>query len=580
LSTNGEILWILAVHLVLTGAPGIAAALAALRSGVRDVPVVLAIALAASGIAAFLAFWAYYADPTIGEAWNYVILLGSIQVAVFCVYRGGLDRDLLRQLRVPLLLWILGTVFIVYLGFLHGGTENAIGMSASRYAGGLPSDNDIPRYYAEWFAAEGSHGTPPLYPPDWMMSDRPPLQIGYVLSQESITVADTETLHYQVLCVIVQQLWVVGLWAVLLAVPLRAMTRGLAIVAALVSDLGILYGFFVWPKMIAAAFLLAALALVISPRWADWRRDLRIGALLAALLALSMLAHGASIYGILPIALIAAFRGLPSWRWIGVGAVIGLVMLGSWSAYQKYDDPPGNRLVKWHLGGQMEVDDRGTLEAIIDGYSKAGLDGTLDNKWHNVEDIVGLARFDEDVGDTVDAIGEGDAEEAIVAIRLYRFFELLPLLGLLLIGPIAMAIGRRRRESEADWSFALTSFVYVGIGCVFWALLQYGTPAHSGATVHVGTLAIPLIAICGCVAGMAAVSTRLAVAVVAFNALLVLAIYAPSLTPLPGTEYSPIAAILAALGLLGFVLVAFGGGALQLPVSAGGTGTWRDATEP
>ena len=74
-------------------------------------------------------------------------------------------------------------------------------MSGSRYAGGLPSDNDIPRYFAEWFAAEGHHGTPPVYPPDWLMSDRPPLQIGYVLSQESITVADTQSLHYEILCV-------------------------------------------------------------------------------------------------------------------------------------------------------------------------------------------------------------------------------------------------------------------------------------------------------------------------------------------------------------------------------------------
>ena len=71
----------LAAHLALTGAPGVAAALAAMRLGVRDVPLLLGIALATTGVAAFLAFWAYFADPTIGEAWNYVLLLGSIQVA-------------------------------------------------------------------------------------------------------------------------------------------------------------------------------------------------------------------------------------------------------------------------------------------------------------------------------------------------------------------------------------------------------------------------------------------------------------------------------------------------------------------
>jgi MFS family permease len=317
-------------------------------------------------------------------------------------------------------------------------------------------------------------------------------------------------------------------------------------------------GFYVWPKLIAAAFLLAALALVISPRWGEWRRNWRMGALLGALLALAMLAHGASIYGIIPLAFVAAFRGLPSWRWLGAAAVVGAVMIGSWSAYQKYDDPPGNRLVKWHLAGVTEIDKRGSLETIVDSYREAGLSGALENKWNNLKDITGIARFNEDVGDTLDAIEAGDASEAIVSIRLYRFFELLPVLGLLLIGPIAMAIRRRRRESEADWSFAVTSLIYVGIGLFFWALLQWGTPGYSSAIIHAGTLAIPVVAIAACVVGAAAVSTRLAIGLVAVNGLFVLVLYTPSLTPLAGTAFSPIAAILAATGLVGFAAVALG----------------------
>ena len=550
----------LAVHLALTGIPGVAATLAAVRLGVRDVPVLLGIGLVGSGAAAFIAFWAYFADPTLGQAWNWILLIGSIQVIVLSVHRGKLDRELLRALRIPLLLWILGSVFIVYLGFIHGGTENAIGMSGMRYAGGLPSDNDIPRYFAEWFAAEGHHGTPPTYPPDWLMSDRPPLQVGYVLSQESITVADTQTLHYQILCVVVQQLWIVGLWALLVAGGARRLTMGLAMLAALVSDIAIANGFYVWPKLIAASFLLAALALVISPRWREWGRSWRHGALLGSLLGLAMVAHGASVYGLIPILIIGAFRGIPSWRWIGAAAVVGIVLMGSWSAYQRYDDPPGDRLVKWHLAGVTEIDNRGSLETIVDSYREAGLSGALENKWNNVEDITGIARFDEDVGDSLDAIGEGNMTELLVSVRLYEFFEFLPMLGLLLIGPIAMAIRRRHRESEDDWRFAIQTLVFVGIGLIFWALLQWGTPGSSSTIIHAGTLAIPLAAMAACVIGAASVSTRLAIAVVAINVLLVLLVYTPSLTPLPGTAYSPIASVLAAVGLLGYGLVAFGQG--------------------
>jgi 4-amino-4-deoxy-L-arabinose transferase-like glycosyltransferase len=283
-----------------------------------------------------------------------------------------------------------------------------------------------------------------------------------------------------------------------------------------------------------------------------------MGILLGALLALAMLAHGASIYGIIPLVLLAIFRGIPSWRWIGAGLAVGIVMMGSWSAYQKYDDPPGNRLIKWHLAGVTEIDNRGSLETIVDSYREAGLSGALQNKWNNVEDITGIARVDEDVPNVVDDLEEGDPSEALVSFRIFRFFEFLPMLGLLLIGPIAMAISRRARESEADWRFALICFAYIGLGLFFWALIQWGTPGDSSAIIHAGTTAIPVVAIAACVAAMASVSTRLAIAVVALHALLVLVVYTPSLTPLPGTAYSPIAAILAALGLIGYTLVVLG----------------------
>ncbi len=288
MSWNAELAWMLVLFLFLTAAPGVAAGLFAVRRGVAAVPLVLAIALAASGLAAFGSFWAYYASPTLGQAWDFLVLFGSVQLGAWAVYRGGLDRDLLRALLTPLLLWVLGSVFVVYFGFLHGGTGHALGVSSARFSGPLPPDNDIPRFFADWFAAHGSHGTPPLFINEWHMSDRPPLQVGYVLSQRAF-LDDTAELRYEVLCVIVQCLWIVGMWALLCAARLRPRTRGLAMIAAMVSDVAILHGFFVWPKLIAAAFLLAALALVISPEWRRYRTEPWLAGLLAALLALAML---------------------------------------------------------------------------------------------------------------------------------------------------------------------------------------------------------------------------------------------------------------------------------------------------
>lgn len=557
MKANGELIAGLVAHLALLGAPGVAAAVYATSRGVRDVPVRLGIALVASGVSAFAAFWAYYADPVVGQTWDFLLLGGSVLLVVWLWREGRIERRALAPLAAPLGLWVLGCCFVVFLGFLHGGTDNAIPMSALRFSFQLPSDNDIPRYFTEWFATHGHQNPPPVYPPNWLMSDRPPLQVGYALSQRGFMPTERE-LHYEILCVGVQSLWIVGMWAVLLAARLRPLTRGLAMVAAMFSDIAILHGFFVWPKLIAAAFLLAALAIVISPAWERGRRDLRVAALVGALIALAMLAHGSSIFGVIPLALLALWRGLPSWRWLGIAAVALLALMIPWSAYQHYADPPGNRLLKWQLGGDIALDSKGTLEAIEDGYSEAGFEGTVDHKLANFEEIAGWPRAKNDLEAVADDLEAGKPGLAAAAIRDLRFFSLIPFLGLLLIALPAMAVGRRRAgRDEREWRFSLLCFGFFALACLAWGLLLFGTP-DARATIHVGSLAVPLLGLVGCVVGLRSVFPRLAAWLVGVNVFCVLLLYTPSLTPPPGTSYSPLTAALALASLLGFALLAFG----------------------
>jgi hypothetical protein len=335
--------------------------------------------------------------------------------------------------------------------------------------------------------------------------------------------------------------------------------------AVMVSDIAIVHGFFVWPKLLAASFLLAALALVIAPEWPRLRRDSRAATLLASLLALSFLAHGSSIFGIVPLVVIALFRGVPRPRWIGVAVLAGFALLVPWFAYQHYADPPGNRLLKWQLGGDTQVDSSGTLETIEDGYSDAGWDGTLENKLDNFGEMAGLTRIiteasspqriiagSSEVRDSIRALEAGEFGNALRGIRGPRFFSLLPFLGVFLVAPFAMFVARDRgRKNEADWRFALLCFGFTGIACLFWGLLLFGTIA-ARATLHVGSLAVPLLALCACVAGLRATYPRFAAALVAFNAFGVLLIYTPSLTPPPGTSYSVVAGLIAVASVAGF----------------------------
>jgi hypothetical protein len=543
-------------HLTLTALPLVAATLFAARLGVRKVPVLLAIGLAASGVIAMLAFWAFYADPVAGKSFSYFVLFGSVLVVGLLLYEGALDRTLLRHLATPLALWMLGSVFLVAFGFLHGGIDSPLGTSATRFtAQQLPSDNDIPRFFSDWFFVHGHTGTPPVYPGEWLASDRPPLQIGYVLFERTFG-WDENSLHYQVLGVVLQQLWIVGLWALLLAARVGRVTRALAMLTVLVSDIAIVNGFFVWPKMLPAAMLLAAAALVVTPLWLELRRSLWGAALVAVLFALSLLGHGASMFGIVPLVLVATFRGLPSWRWIGIGLLAGLMLMVPWSAYQKYGDPPGNRLTKWFLAGAEEVDDHGVGEAIIDSYGEVGVDGTLHNKAENFAAMSVGGPMIGDAESAVDAAGSGDFVGFARSVRTIFFFYLLPSLGLLLLAPLAMAAAWRRRHlNPAEWDFALTCFALLVVGGIAWGLLMFGPPA-ARTTIHVGSYLLPVLGLCGAAVGLRAVVPRFAVAFLGFNAVAMLALYAPALDPPAGTSYSLIAALLAAGGLAGFSTVA------------------------
>jgi hypothetical protein len=551
----GELLLLLVTHLVLTALPAVAAALFLASRGEQRVAVLLAVALAASGVGGLLGFWIYYGSHLAGQTYTYLLAFGSALATGWLLLDGGVERRLLRKLATPLALWALGTAFLVFFGFMHGGTDEAFGTASNRFAFALPSDIDIPLYFAEFFYAHSHHGVPPEFPGEWLASDRPPLQVGYVLSQQPLHL-NTGELNYEVLGICLQQLWIVGLWALLDAAGVRRLTKALAAVTVLVSPIAIVNGFFVWPKLLPAAMLLAAAALMITPLWGEIRGRLWGAALVAALLGLAMMGHGSSAFPIVALAFVAAFRGLPSWRWLAVGLGVLAVAVAPWSAYQKWGDPPGNRLVKWQIGGAIDVDSRGSLQTIREGYEDAGVGGTIHNKAENVVTISGGGPMADLVKTIDEQLGRGETAPALANLRTIFFLFLLPSLGLLLLGPLAMLAGiYRRRGDPADWRFALQSLLVYAVSIASWCLLMFGN-GNARTVIHQGSYFVPIIGVCACVAGLRAVFPRFGAWIVAVSAALMLAVYVPAITPPEGTSYSLGAIIAAAVFLVGFCWVA------------------------
>ncbi len=72
----------------------------------------------------------------------------------------------------------------------------------------MPNDNALPAVFATYFYEHGHHGVTPPFG-DWLSSDRPPLQTGYVLAVRPFG-WDEPGNHYTMLGVALQMFWVFG----------------------------------------------------------------------------------------------------------------------------------------------------------------------------------------------------------------------------------------------------------------------------------------------------------------------------------------------------------------------------------
>src|SRR6185437_4291536 len=130
-------------------------------------------------------------------------------------------------------------------------------------------------------------------------------------------------------------------------------------------------------------------------------------------------------------------------------------------------------------------------------------------------------------------------------------------LGLLLLGPVAMAIGWRRRRSRDpdEWKAASTVLGTCAIGVFLWALIQWGGWTAT-TVIHQGSYLLPALGIAGCALALRAAWPRFAIGWLALNAVVMLVIYTPVLLPVEGSSFTLVHAILAALALVGFGVVA------------------------
>ena len=347
----------------------------------KHVPAGLApgVVLVGSATAGWLVFWSWFLSPAAG-------MLGSLAVLAATVLILALrpTADARRLVQWPALVSILISVGYLALAGDRGGLIFGEQLIAGRFWAVM--DNALPRIMADGLM-HGGEGLKPFMFTNWHSSDRPPLQTGLVLFAYPFVKAGGGPLCYLILSLAVNAFWVWGVWGFLRV--LGVAERRILLAVLLVALVGAVYvnTIYTWPKMLAGALALTTAAAMLAPHCQKRTRWL----LVAAACAFSMLSHGASVFAILGLLPLGWVRrhDWPLRTLFLTGCVMGLIYV-PWMAYQKFYDPPGDRLVKWHLAGIEQLDEgRPVGTAMVEAYRTAGFSGYWQNRLHNLRTLVG-----------------------------------------------------------------------------------------------------------------------------------------------------------------------------------------------
>ncbi|MEO5822194.1 MAG: hypothetical protein ABIT71_16945 [Vicinamibacteraceae bacterium] len=218
----------------------------------------------------------------------------------------------------------------------------------------LPSDNILPGLFAHRIMTTvGPERTAGLGPTGDHASERPPLQAAVVVTVGSMVRGSSH--EYTILAALCQVQWLPALWLVGAACGLSRRTLAVVLVACAFSGFFFINTIYTWPKLFAAALMLGALAVALE-RPGTTPQAARVRAILvAALCALSLLAHPGSGFTLIAVPICWPFlRRIVTLR-MTRGAAAGGVLIASllfapWLAYQSVVDPPTGRLVREHLG--------------------------------------------------------------------------------------------------------------------------------------------------------------------------------------------------------------------------------------
>ncbi len=434
----------------------------------------------------YVIWWAFFLDRDVGKLASLAFLLSPVVTAAirpaFAKSAAGTIFKS-RETLVPLAMMALLSIF--FMGNITALLPNLSPLVVAGRAevGQMPSDNALPYWFANCWFFTGCN--PRTFLGEWLGSDRPPLQAAASMVVKLIGASQhMDELYYQITSVLLQALWIPAVAYVLRLLDATRRQAFCAYVLLGASSFVYVNQLFVWPKMVGGALWLLATAMLL------WKKPAPSVGWAGLGFGLAMLCHGTSAFALLGVACLAPFlrRRVRLRDWTLVFGIVALIQL-PWMLYQKLFDPPGDRLLKWHLAGMPDPNTLSIREALAKAYGALTPMTWLEGRWQNIANMWADFR-------PLKVVGLPFAEYPV--LRNDEFFHVANIVGLWAFGiAVLAALAFRRRLAEARLAGQMAAVIASAL--LVWCVTVFmpGT-----AIIHTGPYGVFLLLAVLCAVGV------------------------------------------------------------------------------
>lgn len=439
-------------------------------------------------LVAHLTWIAYWAHHVVGLACSALVLVGSIVV----VCRARVWRSWRAFAPVLALTAGVGAACIGFT-FLWSGADDPFLTAMNRFRG-MPVDNYLQHMFADRLWKDESTTA---FLAEWNGSDRPPLMSGLLLLARPLgpllgVPQDADQYHLAnmqlafAMSMLSQLLWVPAVHCLVRCLRFSSRVAGLSVLFCAVTPVVFFNTTFTWPKLLAAALAVAAVALLADAILDDppARRAPFVAAVVLTVLA--FLSHGGvaftvPVFLVLGIWVLRRIEPRRRLRAVAVAGGVAVLTYLPWQLYGAVADPTTNRLLKWHLAGVIPPTDESLSHVLVDAYAAKSTGELLDDRWANLKIIVEpqlAGRWSSDPG-WVGRVREQDFYATGIALGLGALFVIA-----LLVAAAVRVV--RRRPLDRTERLSVVTVLACFLSIALWGLLMF---IPGSAVVHVGSYA-------------------------------------------------------------------------------------------